>query len=754
MPIRPDGEARTDHAPTGDASTVGTGATQPVLGSRAKGILEVDGLRFRDLDGDGRLSPYEDWRLPAQERAADLVSRMTLQEKAGLMLIDTVNAGWGGTLTQIAHDYLSGQNMRRIIFRNVVVPPGQERRGDDTHPFVAGSSVTPGQAASFMNAVQELAEGSRLGIPVLAKSNARNHIDPDARAGINESHGAFAGFPKEAGLAAAALGAGSTDPIVEFATVMGAQWRAIGLRGMYGYMVDLITEPRWYRTHECFTENAGLAGDIVTALLRTLQGPTVTEGSSLAPSSDVALTIKHFPGGGPQELGLDPHYSFGKTQVYPGERFGYHLEPFRAAIDAGAAAIMPYYGVPMGVTYDGIAYDQIGMAFSEQIVDGLLRERLGFAGYVNSDTGIVTDRAWGLEEATVEERIAAAINSGSDTLSGFHDAGVITALVDKGLITHERVDLAAMRLLVPLFRLGLFENPYVPQDEADAVLSSARHGATALDIQRRSLVLLQNRGRADGQGPALPLRTGTTVYVLGELDTDALTARGFTVIDGNAPRRPSAAGADYVLVRLSALTLGTGDYRSADPDWGMRPDRINPIVFPGVRGLDGKSPYGAADACMAYGAQDCTDDGLPFGGPLPWESSVIDFSGMEEAESWTVRPSLRTIQEVIREVGDPTKVILDVYFRQPFVLDEDSGLRDAGAIVATFGISDQALLDVLCGEHPPQGRLPFALPRTRRSVEEHASDTPGYADTTDGALFDYGHGLTYEPQTPTHATGG
>ncbi|USQ74764.1 glycoside hydrolase family 3 protein [Ornithinimicrobium cryptoxanthini] len=716
---------------------------QPRIGARSKATIEVDGLVFRDLDGDQHLSPYEDWRLTPQERADDLVSRMTLDEKAGLMLIDTVNAGWGGTVTELAEDYIGRGHMRRIIFRNVVAVPGEERQGDDSHPFVAGSSVTPEQAASFLNAVQDLAEGSRLGIPVLAKSNARNHIDPDARAGINESHGAFSGFPKEAGLAAAALGADSMDPVVAFAEVMGAEWHAIGLRGMYGYMVDLITEPRWYRTHECFSEDAALTSRIVTALLQTLQGSEVVDGSSLNPTTDVALTIKHFPGGGPQERGLDPHYSFGKTQVYPGDNFGQHLEPFRAAIAGGAAAIMPYYGVPMGVTHDGVTYDQIGMAFSDEIVTGLLRDSLGFAGYVNSDTGIVTDRAWGLEEVTIPQRVAAAINSGTDTLSGFHDITVITSLVESGLVSQERVDLAAVRLLVPLFRMGLFEDPYVEEEAANDILATPRHTDVALDIQRKSVVLLQNQDRADGSGPALPLQPGSTVFVLGTVDTDALTARGFTVVDGNAEDRPSAAGADHVLVSLSALTLGTGDYRSADPNSGMRPDKISPVVFPGVRGLDGKSPFGAADAGVAYGAPTCTDDGLPFGGPLPWESGVLDFSGMEEAESWSVRPSLRTIQEVMREVDDPTKVVLDVYFRQPFVLDQGSGLRDAGAIVATFGISGEALLDVLTGAFAPQGRMPFALAASSLAIEEQSSDLPGYDDTTDGALYGFGHGLTF-----------
>lgn len=156
---------------------------QPRLGTRVKGTFEVDGLAFRDLDGDRELAPYEDWRLPAAERAADLVSRMTLQEKAGLMLIDTLNARFGGEVASHTDDYLDNQHMRRFIFRNQVVPFGDETQGDDDQPFIAGSTINPTQAATFMNAVQERAEDSRLGIPVMFKSNARNHIDPEAPPG-------------------------------------------------------------------------------------------------------------------------------------------------------------------------------------------------------------------------------------------------------------------------------------------------------------------------------------------------------------------------------------------------------------------------------------------------------------------------------------------------------------------------------------------------------------------------------------------
>ena len=748
-----------DPAPRADE---GSGGRPPELEARVKKIIKVKGRLFKDLDADGRLSAYEDWRRPVDERVADLVGRMTLEEQAGLMLVDTLNAECDqqtrqrGVVTPAGAALVQTQQMHRFILRNTVTSADKAVCGAPGGGFSASTSLTPNEAAGFTNDVQELGEGTRLGIPVLYKSNARNHIDPDARAGINESAGAMTAFPKEAGLAAAALGeqarrtgeatTGDMQVIRDFARVMGEEWRAIGLRGMYGYMADLSTEPRWYRTHETFTEDADLDAEIMRTLVGTLQGPVDESGRSLTPDSDVALTMKHFPGGGPQELGLDAHYAFGKTQVYPGGAFAEHLKPFQAAVDAGVSAIMPYYGVPIDVTYHGTTYAQTGYAFSGEIIDGLLRGELGFAGYVNSDTGIINDRAWGLEDKTVPERVAAAVNSGTDTLSGFRDVKTITDLVGTGLLTTDRVAQAAARLLTPMFQLGLFEDPYVDETAADAVVGSAEHRAVGLDLQRRSAVLLQDRSGADG-APVLPMRPGSSVYVLGDIGAQAVRDRGFTVVDGNTPvpaERPSAAGSDYAVVSVTVKNTGTGTYASNDPATGLDPAHLNPVVLPGVEGLDGKSPYGAADACVSYGAAACTDSGLRFGGSLPWESSILDFSGMAASQSWQVTPSLDTIKQVMAEVGDPRKVVLHVYFRQPFVLDEASGLRDAGAVLAGFGMSDSALLDVLTGEVAPQGRMPFALAGTRAAVEQQYSDLPGYDETADGALYPYGAGLTYD----------
>lgn len=738
---------------------------QPVLGARTKQFLVVDGFKFKDLNGNGRLDRYEDWRLSVAERIADLVARMTLDEKAGMMLIDSLNAGCGGVLNADSAAQIGGQNMTRAILRNSVtkapVCSGQARPGG-----FGGGQVSPAELAKFHNAVQELREGTRLGIPMVFKSNARNHIDPDARFGISEAAGAFTAFPKEAGLAAAALGEealktgrhpvqGDMSVIRDFAQVMGAEWKASGLRGMYGYMADLATEPRWFRVQETFTENADLAANITRTLVQTLQGETVRDGTSVTPLSAVALTVKHFPGGGPQEDGLDPHYTFGKQQVYSSDAgFAYHLKPFRAAIEAGVSAVMPYYGVPaagrdakgnpVGLTYDGVLYGQTGFSFSKQIVTDLLRAKLGFQGYVNSDTGVITDRGWGLEKKSVPERVAAAVNGGVDVLSGFHESKVVLELVQKGLLTESRLDEAAKRLLKEQFQLGLFENPYVDSDKAADAIGNEQSRAIALAIQRKSIVLLRNVGEGSGR-KTLPLKPGSKVYVAGNLSKAGIEKYGVSVTDGNAlvdGVRPSAAGHDYALIYVTALAnqKATGTYRSDDPATGLSPERRNPRT---------NQPWGAEDRCVdvsgysegASGTKPpCIDMGMRFGGVLPWETGSLSFSAMAASQSWSVQPNLATIQAIMREAG-ARNTILVIYFRHPYVLDAASGLLDAGAVVAHFGVSEPALMDVLSGRVQPQGRLPFALANKLEAIARKSPDRPGYgaADT----LFPFGFGLSY-----------
>ncbi|NDY90865.1 glycoside hydrolase family 3 protein [Ideonella livida] len=703
--------------------------TQPTLGVRSKAVISRDGHHFRDANGNGQLDPYEDWRLSAQARVADLLARMSLQQKAGLMLIDTLNAGCAGaTDGTSAANFVQTQQMRRFILRNAANATASDCSGSAGR---SGFTVTPAQLAGFANAVQALAEAEPLGIPVLFKDNARNHYNNDPRFGISAAAGAFTEFPREAGMAAAALGTGDMAPVQALTEVMAAEWRAVGLRGAYAYMADLATEPRWYRVSETFTEDADLNARIMTALVQGLQGGPVSDKTA------VALTMKHFPGGGPQEQGLDPHYSFGKQQVYPGGRFGEHLKPFMAAINAGVSSVMPYYGVPISVTYEGVTYDQTGFAFNKQIVTDLLRGKLGFQGYVNSDTGIINDRAWGLEGQTVPQRVAAAVNAGVDVLSGFSSNQTLTDLVGAGLLSEARITEAAGRLLTEQFKLGLFENPYVDVTQVDAVIGSAAHRAKGQLVQKQSIVLLQN-SVTEGSTRRLPLATGLKVYTLGMGKTD-VEAYGYTVTDGNTTTpgtRPSAAGHDVAVIRVQVTNpvSVTAAYRSKGATTGADPTYLNPRTG---------QVWGAEDPCVTHAAQNptCVDDaGLIFGGAFPWEAGQLSFTTMAAAQSWKVSPSLSDIQAVMNEVG-AKNTVLAIYFRQPYVLDEASGLRNAGAIVATFGVSDVALMEVLTGKFKPQGKLPFALAKTLQAVQDNQPDAPGYpaADT----LYPYGFGLSY-----------
>jgi beta-glucosidase len=695
---------------SGGAPDQPTPLAQPVIAVRSKAVMAVDGYQFRDASGDGKLDAYEDWRLPVDSRVDDLVAKMSLDEKAGMLMIDTLNAPVPpSTLANTTADrFINTEKMTRFIFRNTV-------------QMNSTSNVSPQQAAEFTNNVQAMAEATRLGIPVIFKSNARNHYERSARAGINEAAGSFSEWPKEPGLAATR----DMALIRDFGDSAAAEWTAIGLRGSYAYMADLATEPRWFRIHETFSEDADLNSQIMTNLVGSFQGGPV------GPKAKVAMTIKHFPGGGPMAGGLDAHYTFGKNASYASGHFADHVKPFKAAIDAGVSAIMAYYSVPQNVTYEGITFDPVGFGFNKKALTDVLRGKLGFKGYVNSDTGIVTQRAWGLENQSVNEHIAAAINAGTDVLSGFSSKQQILDVVNAGLVSQDRLNEAVKRLLREQFALGLFENPYVDASLANGMVGKDEFRAKALDAQRKSLTLLKNDG-------ALPLRAPTSaspvrLYTI-NLNSTVLSDPaygGYTVTTGDRTtangntRAAVPANTDYVIVRVE-VTNSSSAYRSNDPATGANPALINPAT--------GRT-WGADDPAGI-------DDRLNFGGAYPWEVNFLDFSRMSTSQSWKISPSLPDIKDTMSEANAiGKKVILSIYFRQPFVLDGASGLKGANAIMANFGVSDTALMDVLTGKYKPQGKLPWALANKPQAVEAQDSDAPGYYATD--TLYPFGHGLSY-----------
>ncbi len=646
----------------GGCQTRQTPASQPTLGARTVQLLTVDGLQFKDLNKNGRLDPYEDWRQPIDARVADLVGQMTLEEKAGMMVGPTLPMGPDGSVNE------ESRPMPNPFGGPSWTLPGTSEAVLKLHirQFINRVNTSPKTMATWLNAVQAIAEGSRLGVPAFFVTNPRNHLGSGAAVvGIEEAGGTFSQWPGSLGLAATRDAA-----LVEaFSRVSAEEHVAVGIRGAYHPQLDLATEPRWARISGTFGEDADLTSAMAAAMVRGFQGRT------LGPAS-VALIFKHFPGGGPAIGGQDSHFTYGKYDVYPGGNFDYHVRPFKAAIDAGAVAMMPYYSIPKDITQD-----QVGMAFNKEIVTDLLRNRLGFTGVVNSDSGITTSMVWGVEDLTVEQRYRKAIEAGTDLFSNDATPEHVVNLVRKGEVSEARIDESVSRLLRVRFGLGIFENPYADPDLAEQTIRKAAFQEQALDAQRKSVVLLHN------DKGLLPLKPGSKVYAEG-LNADLLRSRGFIVVS-------SPGDADVALLRVTAS----------------------------------RSSGGGAGAAPASGPRG-NARGAGFGG-LNTDGAPIDLTLPAER--------LGAIHRIARAA--PTVVAM--YFDRPYVVPELA--NDSGALVAHFGISDEALIDVLGGAHPPTGKLPFELPSSMDAVRAQKEDVP---HDSVAPLYEFGHGLTFASGSP------
>ena len=457
--------------------------------------------------------PWLNADLSVEERVELLLSAMTMAEKAGLFFhtmiaigdLDEDNPAFG---LPAPRELVAGRHM--------------------SHFNLLGAAPTGRQMAEWHNALQELAASTRLGIPVTLSTDPRHSFSDNPGAAIMA--GPFSQWPETMGLAAI----GDEELVERFADIARQEYTAVGLRVALHPQVDLATEPRWARQTATFGEDADLAGRMGAAYIRGFQGEAFGVGS-------VSTMTKHFPGGGPQKDGEDPHFAYGREQVYPGGMFEHHLKPFEAAFQAGTRQVMPYYGMPVGTEHE-----EVGFGFNRSVITGLLRERYGFDGLVCTDWGLITDaeilgtpfpaRAWGVEHLTPSERMMRVLDAGVDQFGGETCTALLVELVAAGEVAEERLDVSARRILREKFELGLFEQPFVDVAAADEIVGRADFRAAGEAAQRAAITLLADSG-------VLPLPTGRRLYVEG-VDPE-IAARYGTVV-------ATPAEADVAVLRLHA----------------------------------------------------------------------------------------------------------------------------------------------------------------------------------------------------------
>ncbi|MEM4724649.1 MAG: glycoside hydrolase family 3 N-terminal domain-containing protein [Candidatus Hadarchaeum sp.] len=621
---------------------------QPEIEARVSPILEIDGLKFKDLNKNGVLDPYEDWRLPVDVRVEDLLSKMTLEEKVGQMLHPNVNMPADGSIV--------GDQVVRFGNMTIVRPGPATLIARGVGYMLNNGVAHPIIFASWSNKVQEIAEGTRLGIPILFSSDPRHGA---VLAGHVTGKQYFSGWPKREGF----LGMAATmdlDLIRRYGEIVAAEYRAVGLHMILGPIVDVMTEPRWTRNGETWGENAEMTAKMAAAFIQGAQG------EKLGPTS-IATMPKHWPGSGPQDISRSTFGGAIAPLAYPGNNFAYHLLPFKAAFEAGAFTTMCYYSPN--------PFDGCGSCYS-QYLNKVLREELGFTGINCTDWGVMSFmgpvRA-DLQSLPRKEWYALALEAGVDQFGGESDPTPILELVREGRISEERINESVRKLLKLKFELGLFENPYVDPLKAEQIVGNEKFQADAYRAQLESVVLLKNSG-------VLPL--------------------------------PEAV-LDITPSKVSAR-------------------RARIYVNYGVMQVPGY--FGPEERIVGIDPKAASQYATVVNDPKDADYIILEL----EVGSIELTPEQIQLIDQMASVGVPVILVLN-FNRAPVVLTPEL-VQKVDAILATFDILDNALLDVVFGRFNPVGKLPFQIPSSLESVEKQLPDVPF---DLENPMFDYGFGLSY-----------
>ncbi len=708
-------------------------------------ILTVDGLAFKDLNKNGKLDKYEDWRLPFDERAKNLASQMSVEQIAGLMLYSrhqSIPARSGG--------YFAGTYKGKPFTQGETNPADMTDQQvefltkDNLRHVLITTVVSPEVAAQWNNNVQALCEGTGLGIPANNSSDPRHGTVSSAEYNAG-SGGNISMWPASLGLAA------TFDPalVERFGQVAATEYRALGIATALSPQVDIATEPRWMRFSGTFGENPWLSAAMAEAYCNGFQ--TSTGSKEIADGwgyGSVNAMVKHWPGGGSGEAGRDAHYAIGKFAVYPGGQFDQHLIPFTEGAfklsgkTKMASAIMPYYTISWN--QDVKNGENVGNAYNSYIINDLLRKKYGYDGVACTDWGITGDhrvmdsfvdgKPWGLEHLSIAERHYKVLMAGVDQFGGNNEAQPILDAYQMGVKEHgekwmrQRMEQSALRLLRNIFRTGLFENPYLDPAATKAIVGKPEFMKEGYEAQLKSQVLLKNKGNV------LPVKERKVAYV----------PKKFTPASTNFLGMRTPESLDYpVSIEVVKKYFDVTD----DPE---KADLA--LVF-----IESpKSGIGYDSTDIRAGGNGYLPISLQYSDYTATEARAVSIAGGDPKENSanrsykdkTVKTTNVTDLGMVTETAAKMKgkpVIVSVAVDNPMVFSEFES--QSSAILVNFRVQDQAILDLITGKTEPSGLLPMQMPDSMSEVERQAEDAPHdmkcHTDS-EGHSYDFGFGMNWK----------
>lgn len=715
-------------------------------------LLEVEDqgstYAFKDLNGDGKLDTFEDWRVEPADRAAAYAKTLTVEQISGLMLFSSHERSPGDGLTDVQKAYLSEDNLRNVL-------------------NAGGSDVE--ENVTWVNAIQAYVETLATAdvpyVPANFSSDPRSEAQSNST--YTETGAGVSLWPSVLGLASTF----SAETMEEFGRVVSEEYRALGISNALSPQIDLATEPRWLRVSGTLGEDADLAKELAAAYVTGFQGTYDEDGNNLGWGTDsVPTTIKHAPGDGAGEGGRESHTAVGKYEVFPGNNLDEHASVFAAASES--LGMMTNYSIMLDGEGNPVLGDEaIGTAYNTAALE-MIRDEVGFTGAIVTDWGVMTGAndegafiatAWGAEDMDPVDRYFRVIQNGVDMFGGVNDATYLLQAYD---LWNERFDAGEVevdadtrwaesgaRILTAYFAPGLFDSPFVDLENSEETVGSKENVEAGFNAQLDSVVMLKNDGTVADDADW----SDKTVYIPHTFDVGNPGLFGPPEYSENATLNIDVAEGIF-----GTVLTDTVEYDADGKVTSMTAPDLSDAdaVFVGLRSPNNGNNFSAA------GLDADTGEWYPFS--LQWAPYTADgdnvrqtsisgdtlADGSKENRSYfgnTSRISnaadIDAFNRAIAAVeasGKDIPVVTVVKANNPVVPTEFEA--KSNVVLVGFGVSDEATLTVATGKHQPHGRLPIGFPLDMNAVEGQLEDVPQdmetYVDSA-GNDWKFGFGLNY-----------